>query len=200
MGGDVYDVGVFTLFLFQMVFMDTAATIPTGAMAERWRFSSFLVYGLFMSALLYPLYGNWVWGGGWLSTLGQHLGLGHGHVDFAGATVVHMTGGVTALAGAIALGPRLQQPVVALAWAVFFGGMGFGGADVHAVDARMRVGRAHQAHVEHALELVVVNELAVTAYQAVFFLAAKRLAGPCRFDVSGHDAAPAVRSSPAANC
>src|SRR5262249_20268540 len=56
--------------------------------------------------VLYPLYGNWVWGGGWLATLGQNLGLGHGHVDFAGATVVHMTGGVTALAGTIALGPR----------------------------------------------------------------------------------------------
>jgi Amt family ammonium transporter len=97
------------MFLFAVVFMDTAATIPTGAMAERWRFSAFLVYGLFMSALLYPLFGNWVWGGGWLSTLGQHLGLGHGHVDFAGATVVHMTGGVTALAGAIALGPRLGK-------------------------------------------------------------------------------------------
>src|SRR5512142_744573 len=97
------------MFLFAAVFMDTAATIPTGSMAERWRFSSFLVYGVFMSALLYPLYGNWVWGGGWLSTLGQHLGLGHGHVDFAGATVVHMTGGVTALAGALALGPRLGK-------------------------------------------------------------------------------------------
>src|SRR2546429_10008953 len=93
------------MFLFSTVFMDTAATIPTGAMAERWRFASFLVYGLFMSMFLYPLYGNWVWGGGWLSTLGQ-LGLGHGHVDFAGSTVGHLTGGVTALAGGPGLGPR----------------------------------------------------------------------------------------------
>ena len=61
------------MFLFQMVFMDTAATIPTGAMAERWKFSSFVVYGLFMSMLLYPLYGNWVWGGGWLAALGSEL-------------------------------------------------------------------------------------------------------------------------------
>jgi Amt family ammonium transporter len=93
------------MFLFAAVFMDTAATIPTGAMAERWRFSSFLAYGLFMSMLLYPIYGNWVWGGGWLAT----LGIGHGHVDFAGSTVVHLTGGVTALAGTLALGPRIGK-------------------------------------------------------------------------------------------
>ena len=97
------------MFLFAVVFMDTAATIPTGAMAERWKFSAFLVYGLFMSAVLYPLYGNWVWGGGWLSSLGVNLGLGHGHVDFAGSSVVHMTGGIAALAGARILGPRLGK-------------------------------------------------------------------------------------------
>jgi Amt family ammonium transporter len=97
------------MFLFAVVFMDTAATIPTGAMAERWRFSAFLVYGLFMSSLLYPLYGNWVWGGGWLSQLGTNAGLGHGHVDFAGSSVVHMTGGLTGLAGTIVLGPRLGR-------------------------------------------------------------------------------------------
>jgi len=94
------------MFLFGVVFMDTAATIPTGAMAERWKFASFLLYGAFMSTLLYPLYGNWVWGGGWLATLGVEFGIGHGVVDFAGSSVVHMTGGITALAGAIALGPR----------------------------------------------------------------------------------------------
>jgi Amt family ammonium transporter len=109
MGGDVYDVGVFALFLFQMVFMDTAVTIPTGAMAERWKWSSFLVYGFFMSMFVYPLFGNWVWGGGWLADLGTNFGLGHGHVDFAGSSVVHMVGGVAALAGAIVLGPRLGK-------------------------------------------------------------------------------------------
>jgi Amt family ammonium transporter len=97
------------MFLYSAVFMDTAATIPTGAMAERWKFSAFMIYGLFISAVLYPIYGNWVWGGGWLSTLGVNLGLGHGHVDFAGSSVVHMTGGVTALAGAIVLGPRIGK-------------------------------------------------------------------------------------------
>jgi Amt family ammonium transporter len=101
-----HEPGVLATFLFATMFMDTAATIPTGALAERWKFSAFLAYGLFMSMLLYPLYGNWVWGGGWLAALGPGAGLGHGHVDFAGSTVVHMTGGVTALAGAIVIGPR----------------------------------------------------------------------------------------------
>ena len=66
-----HDPANLAMFLFAAVFMDTAATIPTGAMAERWRFASFLVYGLFMSMLLYPLYGNWVWGGGWLAAMGR---------------------------------------------------------------------------------------------------------------------------------
>ena len=101
-----YDVGIYTLFLFQMVFMDTTATIPTGAMAERWTLKSFVIYGFFISMFVYPLFGNWVWGGGWLSQLGANFGLGHGHVDFAGSSVVHMVGGVAALAGAIVIGPR----------------------------------------------------------------------------------------------
>jgi Amt family ammonium transporter len=109
LAGSTYDVAVFTLFLFQMVFMDTAATIPTGAMAERWKFSSFVVFGLFLSMISYPLFANWVWGGGWLSQLGKNFGLGHGHVDFAGSSVVHMVGGVTALAGAMVLGPRIGK-------------------------------------------------------------------------------------------
>ena len=109
LSGDTYDVGVFTLFLFQMVFMDTAVTIPTGAMAERWKWSSFCLFALFMGAFVYPVFGNWVWGGGWLATLGSNFGLGHGHVDFAGSSVVHMVGGVAAAAGAIVLGPRIGK-------------------------------------------------------------------------------------------
>jgi len=109
LAGSTYDVAVFTLFLFQMVFMDTAATIPTGAMAERWKFSSFVVFGFFISMFTYPLFANWVWGGGWLSQLGKNFGLGHGHVDFAGSSVVHMVGGVTALAGAMVLGARIGK-------------------------------------------------------------------------------------------
>jgi Amt family ammonium transporter len=104
-----YTPAVATMFLFQMVFMDTAATVPTGAMAERWKFASFAVFSLFMGGLIYPIYGNWVWGGGWLSQLGVMHGLGHGHVDFAGSSVVHMTGGVAALIGARALGPRVGK-------------------------------------------------------------------------------------------
>src|SRR5262245_50095658 len=84
LAGSTYDVAVFALFLFQMVFMDTAATIPTGAMAERWKFSAFVIYGFFISMITYPIYANWVWGGGWLSQLGKNFGLGHGYVDFAG--------------------------------------------------------------------------------------------------------------------
>ncbi|MDO9082204.1 MAG: ammonium transporter, partial [Humidesulfovibrio sp.] len=109
LGGDVYDSTVLTMFLFQMVFMDTTATIPTGAMAERWTFKHFIIYGFFISMFVYPLYANWVWGAGWLSQLGANFALGHGVLDFAGSSVVHMTGGVAALAGAMVLGPRLGK-------------------------------------------------------------------------------------------
>lgn len=100
----VYTPAIAVLFLFQMVFMDTAATIPTGAMAERWKFASFCLFSVLIATVIYPLYANWVWGGGWLSLLGKNYGLGHGHVDFAGSSVVHMTGGVMALVGIIGLG------------------------------------------------------------------------------------------------
>ncbi len=104
-----YDPGVFAFFLFQLVFMDTAATIVTGAMAERWKFSAFIPFGVFMGAIVYPIYGMWVWGGGWLATLGANFGLGHGAVDFAGSSVVHAVGGFAALAGAVVLGPRIGK-------------------------------------------------------------------------------------------
>ncbi|MDD5260695.1 MAG: ammonium transporter [Methylacidiphilales bacterium] len=101
--------GIFALFLFQMVFMDTTATIPTGAMAERWRFLPFCMYAVIVGAIIYPLFGCWVWGGGWLAALGKNLGLGHGHVDFAGSSVVHLCGGVLAFVGAKILGPRIGK-------------------------------------------------------------------------------------------
>lgn len=106
LSGGGYDVAVCTMFLFQMVFMDTTATIPTGALAERWKYISFFIYGLLVGTIIYPIYGNWVWGGGWLSALGTNFGLGHGHVDFAGSSVVHMTGGVIGFVGAWIIGPR----------------------------------------------------------------------------------------------
>ena len=109
LGSNVYDVAVYALFLFQMVFMDTTATIPTGAMAERWKYSAFFLYGFAVGTIIYPIYGNWVWGGGWLAMLGKNFGLGHGHVDFAGSSVVHLTGGVIGLVGAWLLGPRIGK-------------------------------------------------------------------------------------------
>lgn len=107
--GRAFDVSLMAIFLFQMVFMDTTCTIPTGAMAERWKFSAFVAFGLIISTVIYPIYGNWVWGGGWLAQLGSAFGLGHGHVDFAGSSVVHMTGGVCALVGALMIGPRIGK-------------------------------------------------------------------------------------------
>src|SRR3989442_3985584 len=104
--GVAYTAPVFAYFLFQMVFMDTAATIPTGALAERWKFAAFVVFSVFVGAVIYPIYANWTWGGGWLAMLGQNVGLGHRHVDLAGASVLHMTGRVIALGTAILLGPR----------------------------------------------------------------------------------------------
>ncbi len=109
LSGDVYDVGVYTIFLFQMVFMDTAATIPTGSMAERWNLKTFFIYAFFVSMILYPMFGNWAWGGGWLSALGTNFGLGHGYVDFAGSGVVHSVGGLCAIAGAQVLGARIGK-------------------------------------------------------------------------------------------
>ena len=100
---------VATLFLFQMVFMDTSATIPTGALAERWKFISFVLLSFAVATVIYPIYANWVWGGGWLSQLGTNYRLGHGHVDFAGSSVVHLTGGVISLVGAKLLGPRIGK-------------------------------------------------------------------------------------------
>ncbi len=102
------DVGVLALFFFMMVFMDTTATIPTGAMAERWSFKNFTLYGLWV-ALPYCLYANWVWGGGFLAQGGLNWGLGHGAVDFAGSGVVHAMGGLIGLVGASILGPRIGK-------------------------------------------------------------------------------------------
>jgi len=104
--GAGYDTAAFALFLFQMVFMDTTATIPTGAAAERWKFSAFMIYGCCIGTIMYPIFGNWVWGNGWLAELGVNFGIGHGHVDFAGSSVVHMQGGVIALIFAWLIGPR----------------------------------------------------------------------------------------------
>ena len=109
LGGSTYDVGVMVMFLFQMVFMDTALTIVTGTAAERWKYSAFIISSFIMGAFTYPLFANWAWGGGWLATLGSNFGLGHGYADFAGSGVVHSIGGVTALAMGILVGPRIGK-------------------------------------------------------------------------------------------
>jgi Amt family ammonium transporter len=101
--------GILSFFLFQMVFMDTAATIPTGSMAERLKFVGFVLMALWVSMFIYPMVAGWIWGGGWLQNLGRIAGLGNGAVDFAGSGPVHMIGGVIGLAGAIVLGPRIGK-------------------------------------------------------------------------------------------
>ena len=104
-----YDVAVMVMFLFQMVFMDTALTIVTGTGAERWKYAAFIVSSFIMGAFTYPIYANWAWGGGWLGGLGANFGLGHGYADFAGSGVVHAVGGITALALGILMGPRIGK-------------------------------------------------------------------------------------------
>ena len=87
--------------IFQTVFCATAATIVSGAMAERTKFISYCIYSAVISAVVYPVSGHWIWGGGWLAQMGFH--------DFAGSTAVHMCGGVAALIGAKVLGPRIGK-------------------------------------------------------------------------------------------
>ncbi|MBN1369477.1 MAG: ammonium transporter [Dehalococcoidaceae bacterium] len=105
LSGDHYDVSTYLLFIFQMVFAATAATIVSGAVAERIKIRAYLIYALVICALIYPVYGHWVWGGGWLA----NLDFGLGHLDFAGSGVVHAMGGFIGLAGAIVLGPRIGK-------------------------------------------------------------------------------------------
>ncbi len=107
--GNSYDVGVLAFFLFQVVFMETAGYIIIGAIAERITFAGFIWAEILMAGLVYPIYGMWVWGGGWLAHLGTSMDLGHGAVDFAGSGVVHATGGWSALALAMILGPRIGK-------------------------------------------------------------------------------------------
>ena len=94
-------VPMYAFFIFQTVFCATAATIVSGAMAERTKFLSYCIYSVVISAVIYPISGHWIWGGGWLSQLGFH--------DFAGSTAVHMVGGVASLVGAKILGPRIGK-------------------------------------------------------------------------------------------
>ena len=109
LAGDAMTPAVLGFFLYMVAFMDTVATIPTGSMAERWRWGSFVGWGFFCGAIYYPLMAAWTWGGGWLAKTWSTMSLGAGYVDFAGSGVVHMVGGVAALTGALAIGPRLGK-------------------------------------------------------------------------------------------
>ena len=156
LSGPAYDAGSLCLTLFQVVFMETAGYIIVGAICERITFWAFLIAELFVGALLYPMSGCWVWGGGWLSQLGASMNWGHGYVDFAGSTVVHAVGGFCAMALAVILGPRLGKygkdgkprafPAHNLAFVVvgtfilLFGWMGFNpGSTLGASDLRISV-------------------------------------------------------------
>ena len=150
--GDAYDVGTNELWIFQMVFAATAATIVSGAMGERTKITSYMAYSFLISAIVYPIYGHWVWGGGWLAT----LPFGAGAKDFAGSGVVHAVGGLVALAGAWMVGPRLGKfgpdgkprtiaghnlvYVVLGTFILFFGWFGFNpGSTLAATDLRISV-------------------------------------------------------------
>ncbi len=95
------DTSSFAFWIFQAVFAATAATIVSGAVSERIKFKNYLIYSVFITALIYPVVGHWIWGGGWLANMGM--------IDFAGSTVVHSVGGWAGLAGTIILGPRLGK-------------------------------------------------------------------------------------------
>ena len=154
--GPAYDAGSHVMILFQMVFMAPAGYIIVGSICERITFGGFVLCELFVGAILYPVFGCWVWGGGWLSQLGNTMHLGHGYVDFAGSTVVHAVGGFCAMALAVVLGPRLGKYdkagnpvafpahnlvfVVSGTFILLFGWMGFNpGSTLGATDLRIGV-------------------------------------------------------------
>lgn len=154
LAGESYDVSTLMGWFFQMVFAATAATIVAGAVAERMKITAYLAYSFIIGAVIYPIYGHWVWGGGWLSTL--EIGGTVGVRDFAGSGVVHAVGGLAALVGAWMVGPRIGKfgadgkpnlikghnlPYVAIGtFILFFGWFGFNpGSTLAATDLRIAV-------------------------------------------------------------
>ena len=153
--GDAYDVSTITTWIFQMVFAGTAATIVVGALAERTNIHAYLAYSFILGAVIYPLYGHWVWGGGWLGSWIDINGV-VGAWDFAGSGVVHAVGGLVALAGAAVVGPRIGKfnadgtsnkipghnlPYVVIGTVIlFFGWFGFNaGSTLAATELRIAV-------------------------------------------------------------
>ncbi|MBI2958501.1 MAG: ammonium transporter [Chloroflexi bacterium] len=154
LSGSAYDVSTIMMWFFQMVFAATAATIVAGAVAERMKITGYLAYAFVIGALVYPIYGKWIWGGGWLSTLS--IAGATGARDFAGSGVVHMVGGLAALIGAAMVGPRIGKfnkdgspnnikghnlPFVVIGtFILFFGWFGFNpGSTLAATDLRISV-------------------------------------------------------------
>jgi Amt family ammonium transporter len=150
--GDAYDVKNIMNWFFQMVFAATAATIVAGMVAERMKITAYLAYSFLIGAVIYPIYGHWVWGGGWLST----LPFGAGAKDFAGSGVVHVIGGTVGLMGAWLVGARIGKYnadgtanhfrghnlvfVVTGTFILFFGWFGFNpGSTLAATDLRISV-------------------------------------------------------------
>src|ERR1700729_2195122 len=178
--GPAYDAGSNCLTLFEVVFMETAGYIIVGAICERITFWAFLLCELFIGAFLYPVFGCWVWGGGWMSQLGSSWHLGHGYVDFAGSTVVHAVGGFCAMALAVILGPRLGKYgkdgkprafpahnivyVVTGTFILLFGWMGFNpGSTLGATDLRISV-----VAVNTNLAAVAGSAVAMLLWYALF--------------------------------
>ena len=152
--GGSYDVQTIAYWFFQMVFAATATTIVAGAVAERMKITAYLAYSFIIGGLIYPIYGHWMWGNGWLATLS--IGGATGARDFAGSGVVHTVGGLAALAGAAMVGPRIGKfnadgtanvipghslpLVVAGTFVLFFGWFGFNpGSTLAATDLRISV-------------------------------------------------------------
>jgi Amt family ammonium transporter len=150
LSGDAYDANTFKLWFFQMVFAATAATIVSGTMAERTKINAYMAYSFLISAIIYPVYGHWQWGGGWLATMDTPSW------DFAGSGVVHAVGGTAALVGGLILGPRIGKfgpdgkprsipghsvPLVVLGMLILFlGWFGFNpGSTLAATDLRISV-------------------------------------------------------------
>jgi len=154
LSGESYDVSTAMFWFFQMVFAATACTIVAGAVAERMKITAYLAYSFIIGALIYPIYGHWVWGGGWLSDI--TIGGATGVVDFAGSGVVHMVGGLAALIAAAMVGPRIGKfnkdgtpntikghsvPYVVIGtFILFFGWFGFNaGSTLAATELRIAV-------------------------------------------------------------
>jgi Amt family ammonium transporter len=150
--GEAYDVSTMMFWMFQVVFAATAATIVAGACAERLKLQTYLIYSGIVTAIIYSIYGHWVWGGGWLSTLPYGVGVR----DFAGSGVVHAVGGLVALAAIMLLGPRIGKfnkdgtpnaipghdvgYIVLGTFVLFFGWFGFNaGSTLAATDLRISV-------------------------------------------------------------